>query len=258
MCLVPRGHGQVQFPGHCVKASSAQMESHCVSQQNGSSPHTQLWQTKSWQPRPPLAMQQLPEDTGAHGQLPAHAPAAALAHRPSHCVSQQNGSAPHTHVSHVVLAQPGVPLAAQQSPVHPPHWSDSPWQMLSHWVAQQKGSRAQTQAWMARSAHPGVPWARQQEPAPGQSPGQVATVSTPSQRPLPQIGPPHPGQLPAQPPAPEQAATPPVPVAQPAHRLSQPLSQQNGSKPHTQVSHEETPQPGVPLAAQQSPVHDPH
>ena len=90
--------------------------------------------------------------------------------------------------STVSSSQPGFECSLQQSPLHEPHWSDSPAQILSQLLVQQKGSRAHTHLVTAGSLHPFWSCARQQplaEQGP-QSAGQFSQCSPASHLASPQ------------------------------------------------------------------------
>ena len=204
--------------------------------------------------------------------LALHWSLASVAHRPSQVTLQQNESIWQTHTSTFSSSQPAVPLATQQSPLHEPHWSDSPAQMESQELLQQKGSMAQTQSWTALSLQPGAWWARQQESVEGQAPqscGQPVqfSPSPASHCPLPQQLPQsweHVWQVsvPLHWPSPQTGATLQLPqprsVTSWAHRPSQELLQQYGSLGQTHDSMFSSSQPGFPWLEQQSPLQEPH
>ena len=98
-------------------AWTAQLSSHCVSQQNGSAEQIRSVQAASSQPMPSWASQQ-----GIGGPPPqtSQSSIAASAQRPSHCVSQQNGSWAQTTSVQAASPHSGVPLASQQSGGHSP------------------------------------------------------------------------------------------------------------------------------------------
>jgi hypothetical protein len=123
---------QEHWPGQSDAASSAQVWSQDVSQQNESKAHTQLWQAATLHPGVPLSAQQSPEPPPPppppHEQTAPQSAAALSAQMLSHWLSQQNASRLQTQLWQAATLQPGVPLSAQQSPEPPPppppqaHW----------------------------------------------------------------------------------------------------------------------------------------
>ena len=198
-------------------APAAHSPSHVVLQQNGSAAHTHSWTSRSSQPGVPLEMQQEPSPA----QKPQSCGQSSQVSAPLHSPSPQMGSMP--------------PQSAPQSA------SASPAQMPSQFTSQQYGSNSQTQSWMSISSQPGVPLLSQQSPAQSpQSSAQVAQVSSALHSPSPHHGSPaHSGHISA---------------ASSAQSWSQAVSQQNGSASHTVAWQSASSQPGVPLAAQQSPA----
>jgi hypothetical protein len=102
-------------------ASSAQMPSHAVSQQNGSMAQTAAQQSSSSQPGVPWSAQQspLPGAPQVKVQAPSSQRGSAWASSVqmlSHSVSQQNGSMAHTALQQSASEQPVEPCATQQSP----------------------------------------------------------------------------------------------------------------------------------------------
>lgn len=163
---------QAKHEEHRSPASSAQMPSHCVLQQYGSTPHTVVQQVPSEQKGVPVivATQQL------FGELPQlstpphdeHHRVASWEQVKSHAVLQQNGSTAHTRVQQPPSEQKGVANmdALQQefgelpqlcTPPHDVHQlvaSLAHW--LSHWFVQQNESTAHTSEQQASSEQKGV------------------------------------------------------------------------------------------------------
>lgn len=163
---------------------------------------------------------------------------------------QQNGSIPHTTISHVESSQPGVPLPTQQSPpiapvdsvpIIPTHSAGHSTsavlaQIPSHVFEQQNGSAPHTAASHPGSLQPGVPLSVQQSP--------------PSAPPVEPVGPAAPVEPVDTSPShhPEHSW-----IACWAQRSSHSVEQQNGSIAHTTISQIATWQPGLPFPKQQSP-----
>lgn len=194
LVVQPRPPVFVQFALQSLSHSPTQSESHAVAQQKGSMPHTHDSHGQppqpgtpliAWQPAPPhwpqspaqvsqvsVPLQVPSPQTGPQAE---HWFVASVLHRLSHDTSQQKVSPTvlQTHCSTDSTSQPGVPFAAQQSPVHEPQPSDSSAQMLSHELLQQKESMAQTQSVTAWFWQPMVVFETQQEPVQVHVPLQV-------------------------------------------------------------------------------------
>ena len=137
-------------------ASSAQRPSQALSQQNGSTAQTVAWHGRSSQPGWSCGSQQSPSGPVQTGQSSA----AASTQRPSHEVSQQNGSTGHRSASQPGSMQPGCSLGrVQQSLSSGPQSRQRVWavstQLASQATSQQKPSAAQTAAWHTASVQPG-------------------------------------------------------------------------------------------------------
>ncbi len=188
----PPPHGP-QSAGHQLQDSPP---SHTESPQSG----PQLPQSAGQLPQVSPASQLASPQTGPvpPPQSPQPPPSIESTHAWSHDVSQQKGSAPHTHASTPASAQPGSSLVSQHAPPPPPQGPQSasqvlqfslgsqvaspqngppvqlpqPWlstrptQMSSQAVLQQNASATQTHVATVVLSHPGVPLLSQHEPVP--------------------------------------------------------------------------------------------
>ncbi len=161
-----------------LAAASAHWESQLVSQQNGSSAQTAPQHDSDSQDGEPLDSQHPPVPAQV-APLQEEAPqtaTAASAHSWSQALLQQEPSVLHTSSQQLVASQPGLPLAAQQSPGPGQDEALQAAQSVSALSAQnesqelrqQKGSRSQTCWQQPASSQPGVPFPSQHPPLPGQ------------------------------------------------------------------------------------------